>query len=129
MKRSSGPWIGLGVAAAAWLGACGGKTEDTGPPKAAVYLKGEAAQKWDTLCVSCHGKKGHGDGLASASLKVKPRSFSDQAWQKSVTDEHLAKVIVEGGKAVGKSELMPPSPDLKDKPEVVKELVRKIRSL
>ena len=115
---------GLGLA----LAACGGKTEE-GPKKPAVYLTGEAASKWDTLCVSCHGKKGVGDGVAAGSLKVKPRSFADQAWQGSVTDEHLAKVIVEGGKAVGKSELMPASPDLKDKPAVVADLVKKIRSL
>lgn len=117
--------LGLGASA---IMACGGKGEEAAPKKA-VYLKGEAASKWDNLCVSCHGKKGAGDGVASASLKVKPRSFSDAAWQAKVTDEHLTRVIVEGGAAVGMSELMPASPDLADKPEVVKQLIAKIRSL
>jgi len=107
--------------------ACGGKTDEA-PAKPAVYLKGEAGAKWDNLCVSCHGKKGAGDGIAAGALAVKPRSFGDQDWQKSVTDEHLTKVIVEGGKAAGKSELMPANPDLADKPEVVKALISKIRS-
>jgi hypothetical protein len=49
-------------------------------------------------------------------------------WQKSVTDEHLAKIILEGGAAVGLSPLMPPNPDLADKPQVVDALVAVIRS-
>ena len=120
----------MGAFAFALIGttaACGGKADEA-PAKPAVYLKGEAAAKWDNLCVSCHGKKGHGDGVAAASLNPKPASFGDAAWQKSVTDEHLTKVIVEGGAAAGKSALMPANPDLADKPEVVKELIAKIRS-
>jgi hypothetical protein len=45
-----------------------------------------------------------------------------------VTDDHLPTVILKGGTAVGKSALMPPNPDLENKPEVVAELVKKIRS-
>ena len=40
----------------------------------------------------------------------------------------IAKVIVEGGAAIGKSPMMTANPDLKDKPEVVKALVAKIRT-
>lgn len=108
-------------------GACGGQGEDAAvrPP---VTLTGEAKIKWDTLCVTCHGNRGTGDGPSAAPLAVKPRSFGDATWQGSVTDEHLAKVIVEGGKAVGKSELMPANPDLANKKDVVAKLVKKVRS-
>jgi hypothetical protein len=37
-------------------------------------------------------------------------------------------VIIEGGAAVGKSPLMTPNADLKDKPDVVAALVKKVRS-
>ncbi|HET6344418.1 MAG TPA: cytochrome c, partial [Myxococcota bacterium] len=57
----------------------------------------------------------------------KPRNYSDAAWQASITDEQLKKTIVEGGAAVGKSMMMPPNPDLRDKPQVVDELVKIIR--
>lgn len=88
----------------------------------------EARQIYSTRCLMCHGKFGKGDGPAAASLNPKPRDWSDPAWQASVTDEHLAKVVVGGGAAVGKSMLMPPNPDLKQKPEVVTELVKLVRS-
>lgn len=87
----------------------------------------EAKQIFDSRCVACHGANGLGDGVAAASLNPKPRAYSDPEWQKSVTDEHIAKVIVEGGAAVGKSALMPPNPDLAGKKEVVDAMVALIR--
>ena len=87
----------------------------------------EAKKTFDSVCVTCHGASGHGDGPASAGFPVKPRSFADAEWQKSVTDEHIAKVIVQGGPAVGKSPLMPGNPQLADKPEQVNALVKMIR--
>ncbi len=88
----------------------------------------EASEIWNTRCATCHGAEGKGDGVASAALKPKPASFHDQEWQGSVTDENIAKAIVEGGPAVGKNALMPPNVDLKDKAAVVAELVKTIRS-
>ena len=79
-------------------------------------------------CTLCHGLDGKGTGPAAANLNPKPRDYSDAKWQAGVTDELLAKTIVEGGAAVGKSMMMPPNPDLKDKPEVVTELVHLIRA-
>jgi mono/diheme cytochrome c family protein len=90
--------------------------------------KAEAEQIFTTRCSVCHGASGKGDGAGAAALNPKPRDYTDGAWQKSVTDDTLMKVIVEGGQSIGKSPLMAPSPDLKDKPEVVKALVAKVRS-
>lgn len=80
------------------------------------------------ICSTCHGVTGQGDGLAAGAMNPKPRNFHDADWQKSVTDEHIEKTILEGGQAVGKSMLMPPNPMLKDQPETVKALVKLIRS-
>ncbi len=87
----------------------------------------EAKSVFATRCAACHGASGHGDGAAAAALNPKPRSFADQDWQESVTDEHIVKVIVEGGMSVGLSPLMAANPDLKDEPEVVQGLVQLIR--
>ena len=81
-----------------------------------------------SVCSTCHGPKGAGDGALSAALNPKPRNFSDKAWQQSTTDEALKKVIVEGGAAVGKSAVMPPNPALAEDTETLNGLVKLIRA-
>jgi mono/diheme cytochrome c family protein len=89
----------------------------------------EAEQIFSMRCVTCHGAQGAGDGPGSAALNPKPRDFRDAAWQASVDDEHLKKIIQFGGAAVGKSPAMPGNPDLMSKPEVVAALVAHVRGL
>jgi hypothetical protein len=71
---------------------------------------------------------GKGNGPAAITLNPKPRNYTDPAWQKSVTDDHIREIIVKGGAALGKSPNMLANPDLGDKPAVVDALVRKVRS-
>jgi len=124
----------LGILAAlplTWLvsGALGwlplAKAAETVP---AAAMK-EAEEVWKTRCATCHGETGKGDGPAGAALNPKPRDLSLDEWQKSVTDEHIEKIIVDGGPAVGKSPLMPPNPDLASKTDVVKGLRVLVRGL
>lgn len=82
---------------------------------------------YQARCLVCHGATGAGDGTGAAALTPKPRDFSDPAWQTAVTDDHIKRVIVEGGLAVGKSPGMPAHGDLKSKPEVITGLVALIR--
>lgn len=120
------------LAALAALIACGdGGGPTTGPDQVAITEADRAAarQKFDTLCFTCHGKTGGGDGPASAGLTPPPRNLQDPAWQASVTDAHIETIIVSGGAAVGKSLAMPSNPDLKAKPGVVAALREHIRSL
>jgi cytochrome c5 len=97
-------------------------------PKLAETPATEARRVFDSRCVTCHGTHGAGDGLAAAALNPKPRAFADAAWQTSVDDARLAKVIVEGGPAVNLSAGMAPNPDLQSKPEVVSELIKIVRA-
>ncbi|MCI0483577.1 MAG: c-type cytochrome [candidate division NC10 bacterium] len=84
--------------------------------------------KYDLLCSSCHGTTGKGDGPAAAALNPKPRSLADVQYMKGLTDDHLFKVIKDGGPAVGKSPLMAPwGGQLKD-PEIW-DVVAYIRTL
>ncbi len=62
--------------------------------------------KYNAVCGSCHGTDGQATGPAAAALTPKPRNFADAKWQASVTDERIAKVIREGGTAVGLSASM-----------------------
>jgi mono/diheme cytochrome c family protein len=102
------------------------------PPAAttaeAPYVSESEAKKiFVARCASCHGTDGKGDGPGAAALNPKPRNYTDAEWQKTVTDEQVAKTIVYGGAAVGKSPIMPAHPDLDAKPEVVTALVKVIR--
>ncbi len=128
------------------LGACGKKDEAKGEAKpAATAAKGdtkaeakpaavvseaalaEAKTVFSQRCAACHGESGQGDGPGAAALNPKPQNYTDAEWQSSVSDEDIAKVIIQGGLAVGKSAIMPANPDLKDKTEIVNGLVSLIR--
>lgn len=116
------------------LAACGGadvpkkSSPPAGkPPVAASGGAKEARALFDSLCFTCHGTSGHGDGPGAAALDPKPRSFADAVWQDSVTDEHISKVIVFGGAAVGKSPMMPAQPQLKGQTDTLAGLVKIVR--
>ncbi len=53
-----------------------------------------AGVTWINQCASCHGRKGKGDGPASAMVQAK--DLTSQEWQSSVTDEQLAQSILKG---------------------------------
>src|SRR4030095_10037164 len=93
-------------------------------PPAAVK---EADTIYQTRCIGCHGPTGKGDGPIGMALNPKPRDLAADAWQKSVTDEHIEKIILGGGPAVGKSPMMPANSDLNAKPDVLKALRAMVR--
>ncbi len=79
-------------------------------------------------CAVCHGDNGDGHGPSASSLNPRPKDFHDAKWQKSVSDQTLAKAIVLGGPAVGLSASMPGNPDLADQPDTVAAIVKQIRA-
>jgi mono/diheme cytochrome c family protein len=98
------------------------------PPVATAGAVTQATEIFATRCTPCHGAEGRGDGAASASLNPKPRNFHDGAWQSSITDDYLSKIIQYGGAAVGKSPTMPANPDLRDA-AVIAALAAHVRDL
>ncbi|MCA8976837.1 MAG: hypothetical protein KDC98_19095 [Planctomycetes bacterium] len=119
------------------LAACGGGAPENTTPAAAgagndqaaaATSQAEAKAIFDSLCFTCHGATGHGDGPGAIALDPKPRSFADAAWQDSVTDEHIKKTIVFGGAAVGKSPMMPAQPQYKGKTAILDGLVKIVRA-
>lgn len=105
---------------------------ELGKPKPISAAATKAAETiYTTYCATCHGAKGAGDGAAAAALTPKPRTFADGKWQKSVSDDHLIKVMLEGGAAVGLSPLMAPAKEMfKGQPEgTVEAAVQIVRKL
>ncbi len=97
-------------------------------PAVPYVTEAEAQKAFVGRCAACHGTSGKGDGPGAAALNPKPRDYTDKTWQASVTDDQIAKTIMYGGAAVGKSPNMPAQPDLTSKPEMVTALVKVVRS-
>jgi hypothetical protein len=77
-------------------------------------------------CLPCHGAQGRGDGPLAAGYPVKPRDWSHLP---PIDPQRARRAIVEGGIGIGESPVMPPSPDLEGKRELVEGLVTKVRAM
>src|SRR5438552_14152703 len=105
-----------------------GAKPETGPShRPAMSADDQAHKMFATVCVTCHGERGGGDGPAAKALDPKPRNYTDPAWQASVTDDQLKAIILKGGAGVGKSAMMPAQPQLASQPDVLDALVVIIR--
>jgi mono/diheme cytochrome c family protein len=69
-------------------------------------IDGEAIYKH--YCTPCHGIKGDGKGFNANNLDPRPANHSDAEFMSKRTDKELYEVISGGGRAVGRSSLMPP---------------------
>ena len=98
------------------------------PPSAGGQNQAEGRKLYATYCVTCHGEKGKGDGVAAGSLPVKPKDHTNGAIMNQMTDQSLADVISKGGGGTGKSSFMPAwGASVNEKQ--VKDIVAYIRSL
>lgn len=76
---------------------------------AALEVSAEViTEKYGQFCASCHGDDGRANTATAAALVPKPRNLTDKNWQASVDDNHITKVIKEGGGSVGLSATMAP---------------------
>ena len=103
-----------------------------GASAAGDAAKGKAT--FQTLCVSCHGETGKGDGPVGAVLQPPPRDFSKAEFKfdvngdgKTGTDEDLREVITKGAGAYGGSPLMAPNPSLS--PDDINNVIAYIHTL
>jgi mono/diheme cytochrome c family protein len=98
------------------------------PAPVAAADPARGATHYQTLCASCHGPRGAGDGPAGQGLDPRPARHDDGAYMNALSNEHLFKVIEEGGAAVGKSPLMAPwGGALSD--DQIRDVVAFVRSL
>jgi len=96
-------------------------------PKPATSRLEEAKRLYVERCVNCHGVRGNGDGVLARKMSPRPRNLRSRAWFESLEYperiKRLKRSIIGGGPAVGGSALMPPNPDLRNKPELLYALV------
>ena len=60
------------------------------------------------LCATCHGEDGCTPGPGAGGLNPQPAKHCDGNYMNALSDDHIFKVIKEGGASVGKSPLMAP---------------------
>ena len=82
---------------------------------------------YQTRCAPCHGPDGKAATPTAQALNPKPRDHADGAYMNQLSQEHLAKVIKNGGPAIGKSPIMPPNPDLND--QQIEDIIAFVRTL
>jgi mono/diheme cytochrome c family protein len=116
MKHSGKNWVNDAALAATQRGiaapAAEGRRERAAAEPAAGAVAAAAAGfdargAFTTICASCHGAAGAGDGAGATGLSPKPAKFSDPAFWAGKTDAELLKAIREGGASVGRSATMP----------------------
>lgn len=54
-------------------------------------------ETFTTLCATCHGEKGQGDGPGAAELDPKPADLSDQMMMSDLSDGYLFWRVTKGG--------------------------------
>jgi cytochrome c oxidase cbb3-type subunit 3 len=71
-------------------------------------------------CAQCHGLKGDGRGINSNETQpVSPRDHTDARAMSKLSDREIISVIKEGGRAVGKSTMMPPFSETLSEKEII----------
>jgi high-affinity iron transporter len=73
-------------------------------------------EKYNQLCLSCHGASGAGDGPVGASLPpaMKPANFQDGKYKFATDMAKFKELLQKGGAAVGLNALMPAQAGLTD---------------
>lgn len=82
---------------------------------------------YQTRCAPCHGPDGKAATPTAQALNPKPRDHTDGAYMNQLSQEHLVKVIKNGGPAIGKSPIMPPSSDLNE--QQIDDIIAFVRTL
>ncbi|HKV54445.1 MAG TPA: cytochrome c [Candidatus Binataceae bacterium] len=70
---------------------------------------GAGAKLFASSCARCHGKeaKGNGPDLVKLQSAVSPDDWTDRASNQQLSDSFIISMITKGGKANGKSRIMP----------------------
>ncbi|MBM3224052.1 MAG: cytochrome c [Candidatus Tectomicrobia bacterium] len=82
---------------------------------------------YQARCAPCHGPDGKAAIPTAQALNPKPRDHSDGAYMNQLSEEHMTKVVKNGGPAVGKSPIMPAHTDLND--QQIADVVAFMRTL
>ncbi len=102
----------------------GQEVADAKPPRVPSET---SRNEYVARCGKCHGADGTGNGPSAAQYKTKPQDFTSRDFQRGITDDEIRAMVLKGGKASGKSGLMPAYPDLARRRETLEDMVAIVR--
>jgi mono/diheme cytochrome c family protein len=81
-------------------------------------------------CARCHGTTAKGDGpdLKRLQAATSPDDWTDKDTNQGLTDDFITSMVMRGGKANGKSRIMPAFGD-KLSPQQIQDLIAFLRSV
>src|SRR5215510_293807 len=82
---------------------------------------------YQARCSPCHGPDGKAATPTAQALNPKPRDHTEGAYMNQLSNEHLAKVIKNGGPSVGKSQIMPAHAELNE--QQIEDVIAFVRTL
>ena len=88
-----------------------------------------AAELFHKRCSRCHGARGDGRGAFASQLNPPPTDLTSALWYQQTDEKKIKRVILGGGRAIGKSPMMPSHADLRNKPKLLNALVRHVVNL
>ena len=106
MNHEGNNWENVAAKAAVERGVDGEAEEETVVVAAPVGFTPQGA--FQTVCATCHGAAGDGNGPAGAALDPPPANFTDPGFWADRDKERIMTVIQDGAAAVGGSSLMAP---------------------
>ena len=72
-----------------------------------TYEQRQGRHLYAKYCAVCHGTEGKGDGFNAFNLDPRPRDFTDVRFMDAMSDARLMETIIQGGRGVNRSVLMP----------------------
>jgi len=107
MNHEGANWENVSAKAAVERGVEGeAEAEEGGEETVAAAVGFNVESTYQSVCATCHGAEGGGDGAAGAALDPPPADFTDPAFWAERDRERIANVIENGATAVGGSSLM-----------------------
>ena len=90
----------------------------------AIHTHNQAKSLFIKRCSRCHGTKGNGQGPFADQLNPPPTDLTSHTWFQQTNLKKIKRVILGGGRAIGKSAMMPSHPDLRNKPKLLNDLIQ-----
>ena len=97
--------------------------------KSAIHNHNQAKSLFLKRCSRCHGTEGNGQGPFAHQLNPPPTDLTSHTWFQQTSLQRIKRVILGGGRAIGKSAMMPSHPDLRNKPKLLNDLIQYVTNL
>ena len=94
-----------------------------------IQANSPAKTLFNKRCSRCHGERGDGRGVFANQLNPRPTDLTSNTWYQHTNEKRIKRVILGGGRSIGKSPMMPSHADLRNKRQLLNALVQYVINL